>query len=508
MPDSKSELLAPYPGPWDERAAAHLLNRVAFGAPVDRVEALMKETPDSALKRFLYFESVADNWQKPEWAEPPKEDFIPPFLMTQDEKKQKQREQGQHARELQTWWLHRMAQTTRPLQEKLALFWHGHFATSLDKVKAPYMMWMQNETLRRNASGNFRTMVMEISRDPAMIQWLDNDSNRKEKPNENYARELMELFTLGEGHYTENDIKESARAFTGWGLQKRQQQYQFTPKQHDSGDKIFMGKTGPWDGGDIVNIIFDQPQCARFIVTKLWNYFAYENPEPEVLDGLSEILRKNNYELKPLLWKMLSCRAFYSDRSVRTQIKSPVQLVVGSYQVLQQEVPQAEGFSRLLINILRLMGQEPFRPPNVKGWDGGLTWVTTSSLLLRYNFADFLVHGVPPQSAIGNVKAGKGKKKPVDPAQLERIRRNAKTLPLVSLYDPAAMASSEQVVKSLGRILWNAQPDAESFAQFTKFLDSNDAGEMVAFQPSNPNAEQKVRDLIHLMMSTPQYQLC
>ena len=248
--------------------------------------------------------------------------------------------------DLQKWWLCRMAETRRPLQEKLTLFWHGHFATSIFKVDSAYYMWLQNETLRRNASGNFHTMIMEISKDPAMIKWLDNDSNNKEHPNENYAREVMELFTLGEGHYTENDIKEVARAFTGWHYDRSAMQYRFDPEKHDDGQKEVLGKKGNLDGGDVIDIIFQQPACAQFLARKLWSYFGYEEPEQELVDGLAEVFREGKYELKPLLHRMFSCNAFYSERAVRTQIKSPVQLAVGSYHLLGKRIPDSiESFS-------------------------------------------------------------------------------------------------------------------------------------------------------------------
>ena len=501
-----SDLLAAYPGPWDERAAAHLLNRTGFSAPLEKVEAALKDSPDAVLQRLLDYESTPDPYARPDWAEP-ETDWTPPSLLSEKDKKERQRIAQEHRRELQTWWIRRMASAPRPLQEKLTLFWHGHFATSLEKVKGPYLMWLQNETFRRNAKGNFHTLVSEISQDPAMILWLDNDSNRKEHPNENYARELMELFTLGEGHYTEQDIKESARAFTGWGFRKRDQQFYFNSKQHDSGEKTFMGKQGKWNGNDIVDIIFEQPRCAGFIAEKLWTFFAYENPEPEIIEGLGQILRQSKYELRPVLWKLFSCQAFYSERALRAQIKSPVQLVIGSFQVVKKEFPQKEPIARLLLNVLRLMGQEPFDPPDVSGWEGGLTWVNTASLLLRYNFANYLVHGVPSDNMVGKVKPGKGPQ-PARPGLKELMRRNAEILSIAALYDPSKATSSSELVRHFARLLWNCQPDKDSFAQFTKFLDTDENGDPRVFKSANADAEQKIRGLIHLMMSTPQYQLC
>jgi len=515
MADSTSSLLAPYTGPWDERAAAHLLNRVCFSAPIEQIEMLMKQTPDQALQRLLYYEYTPESCPDPSCAEPsvPSPDAVPKSQSNEQERqmqrKEQQRMEKEHGMELQAWWIQRMVTTPRPLQEKLTLFWHGHFATSFVKVKNAYLMWLQNETLRRNANGNFKKMLLEISRDPAMIVWLDNNSNVKGKPNENYAREVMELFTLGEGHYTEQDIKESARAFTGWSYRKQgSQQFQFQPKQHDVGEKVFMGKKGNWDGDDIINIIFEQPHCARFIVNKLWVYFAYENPEPEVVDGLAQILRENNYDLKPLLWKLFSCRAFYSERAIHAQIKSPAQLVVGSFQILKRELPDDPNLLQIILNVFRLMGQELFAPPDVDGWDGGLAWVNTASLLLRYNFSNYLVHGIPPENMVG--KIGKAGKPPSPPkGEVTRaLRRSAKVLDVASLCDLSRLATSEQIVRHFARLLWNDQPDQENLREFTRFLDTNESGGTFAFQAQNPAAEEKIRGLVHLMMSTPQYQLC
>jgi len=506
MSEAVSELLAPFPGPWDERAAAHLLNRTGFSAQPEEIQRLLKDGPDVSLQRILDYESTPEEWPKPECALMADEDFVPRKGLTEEEKKAKLKEVREKMMDLEMWWPRRMLSTTRPLQEKLTLFWHGHFATARDKVKNPYLMWLQNETLRRHARGNFRQMVLEISQDPAMILWLDNNSNHKEHPNENYARELMELFTLGEGNYTEQDIKESARAFTGWGYNRREMSFEFQPRQHDNGPKTFMGREGNWDGADIVKTIFDQPACARFIVRKLWSFFAYENAEDELVESLAQLLRDAHYELRPLLWKMFSCRAFYSDRAVRTQIKSPIQLVIGSFHLLKKDFHETEQFAKLILNVLRLMGQEPFNPPNVKGWDGGLTWVNTASLLLRYNFASYLVHGVPPEMMLG--KKQRMPNGEVKPEVLRMLQQHSEPLKIDPICHRDQLGTSIQTVKFFCNYLWNDQPDDETFRQFVSYLDTNEIGGSYQFRPANPNADQKIRGVIHLMMSTPQYQVC
>ncbi len=558
MSELKSKLLAPYAGSWNERTARHFLNRTGFSATLTDVEAALKQSLAAILKRRLHYESTADPYPRPEWAIPATAEQIAAIKKEEESANEKVKElrksgekdkkalaqaarQGRQLEkelekrdaltiylqkgisytfDLQKWWLRRMAGTSRPLQEKLTLFWHGHFATSIFKVDSAYYMWQQNETMRRNASGNFHTMIMEMSKDPAMIKWLDNNSNVKEKPNENYAREVMELFTLGEGHYTEPDIKEAARAFTGWGYGRATMQFSFNPRQHDDGVKTVLGRQGNWDGGDVVDIIFQQPACAQFIARKLWTYFAYEEPEQEIVDGLAQVLRENKYELKPMLQKIFSCNAFFSERAIRTQIKSPVQLAVGSHQLLKKEIPNPfESFS-VIVKALRMMGQEPLLPPDVSGWKGGLTWATTSSLLMRYNFSNFLVNGIPTQDMVGlrtmkqeyisdAVTKVKEKEKATAISKAEQVKLSTmEPLAVQNLCDKTKVKTSDQVIRHFVRLLWDGQADEDSLRQFKQFLDANENGVADPYHPDKPNADQKVRSLVHLMMSTPQYQLC
>jgi uncharacterized protein (DUF1800 family) len=558
MTRAASPLLAPYSGPWTEREVRHVLNRTGFSARPYEVEAAAGESLDALLDRRINYESRPDNFPRPEWAIAPTAEQVDEMRQAeakaaevikalrkegQADKKalakiakqaralQKQLErrdaltiylqQGKpYTFDLQEWWLRRMVQTSRPLQEKLTLFWHGHFATSIFKVDSAYYMWLQNETMRRNASGNFRTMIMEISKDPAMIKWLDNDSNNKEHPNENYAREVMELFTLGEGHYSERDIKEAARAFTGWHYDRAAMAYEFNSQQHDDGPKEVLGKHGNWDGGDVVNILFAQPACATFLARKLWTYFAYEEPEPELVDGLAEVFRAGNYQLKPLLRAIFSSSAFFSERAVHTQIKSPVQLVVGSYQLLNRKIPESIDAFSVVVKALRMMGQEPLLPPDVSGWKGGLTWVNTSSLLMRYNFSNFLVNGVPTADMVGlrtykqeyisdAVTKVREKEKETAISREEQVKRST-TEPLAvgSLADPARFKTSREVVGQLVQLLWDGQSGPEGAGRFIRFLDTREDGTPDPYDPSKPGADRKVRSVIHLMMSTPQYQLC
>ena len=311
---------------------------------------------------------------------------------------------------LRPWWTYRMVTTDRPLQEKLTLFWHGHFATSASKVNNAELMLQQNRFLRDNALGNWRAILKGMSRDPAMILWLDNNTNYKAHANENYGRELMELFSLGIGNYTENDVKEAARAFTGWNIQG--QSFAFRAYEHDTGSKSFLGKAGNFDGDDIVDIILEQPAAAEFLARRMFTFFAYADPEPEVLDPIVGAFRESDLEIRALLEAILHSKAFWSEKAVGTQIKSPVQLVVGSIRALHGgeaaeeqpgEVAMASPSEKTIgrrrlqgpygpaVQAMKNMGQDLFFPPNVKGWDGGPAWINSATMLERINFASRIV---------------------------------------------------------------------------------------------------------------------
>lgn len=388
---------------WDADAARHLLNRAGFGVPPASISRLMEMTPDEAVAAFVDYEKYPDTAQAPDWIG---EATDPMEMMGQmrremegipDEERQRirnmlQREEREDVQRLQMWWLDRMCHTERPLEEKMTLFWHGHFACSAEKVKQGAWNYDLNQRLRRNATGNFKTLVVDVGRSPAMLRYLDNMQNRKGRPNENWARELMELFTLGIGNYTEEDIKEAARAFTGWTV--RDAEFVFNQRQHDDGVKKVLGKSGRFNGIDVIEIILGQPAAARFICTKLWRYFAYEDPEPEVVEGLAATFAGSKFELKPVLRQIFSSEGFYSARARGSMIKSPAQLVAGLQVQLDAELSDRPP---LPILAMRAMGQSLFYPPNVKGWDGGRAWIDTNTLLIRCNFANYLVSGVVPE---------------------------------------------------------------------------------------------------------------
>lgn len=467
---------------WNEAKAAHLLNRAGFGATLDETARAARRHPAEVVEALVHYESVEDPTPPPDWVGPESNRRERPRRlqrMDPDEReavqKARREEEQEHLLSLRTWWLARMRHGPRPLQEKLTLFWHGHFATGFTKVKSAYAMYLQNQTLRAHAGGNYEALVTAVAQDPAMLVYLDNAMSSAAAPNENFARELMELFMLGEGHYTEDDVREAARAFTGWTLAPERIAFREAPRRHDQRSKDFLGKKGNHDGYDILRILLGQPRAAEFIVRKLWEFFAYPDPEPEIVEGLSRTLREEQYELRPLLVRMLRSRAFYSRKAHRTQIKSPVQFLIAALRSLELDLPQPE---RVVQRALRLLGQNLFDPPNVKGWPGGYAWIHTGSLLQRHRMTDTLVMGRPSGDAAFPVRTR------IDPDRL---------LP------PGARKDRTTCRNYLQSRL------------FQSVLLPHDAARMDACFATKPPpaqwSDQDVQEVLSFMMRTPYYQL-
>ena len=309
------------------------MNRAGFGGTPGEIEAARKKGLAVMVRDLVDVNSEAVDAPQPAWAEPRNIRAQRMEIKAAKDQGQKFKEKARQVRmmesenilDLRRWWLERMMTWPAPLLEKMTLFWHSHFATSVQKVKDAYWMWLQNDTLRRNALGNFATLVKKISRDPAMMIYLDLQQSRKEHPNENWARELMELFTVGIGNYSEQDIRESARAFTGYRIELTTQQFRFAPMQHDHGPKNFMGRTGALNGDEIIDVLVDKPACAQFLGRKLWRFFVEDEPSPQIVDTIASSIRAHNYEMRPVLREIFSSAEFYSDRVMKTQIKSPIQ---------------------------------------------------------------------------------------------------------------------------------------------------------------------------------------
>ncbi len=280
------------------------------------------------------------------------------------------------------WWANRMLTTSHPLEEKMALFWHGHFANNEDKVRDYRKMLQQVQLLQAHATGNFRELVVGVAQDPAMLVFLDAGLNVKGAPNENFAREIMELFTMGVGNYTEHDIREAARAFTGWNV--RGLDFVRHPEQHDDGEKTVLHKTGRFDGVEVIDLILAQPVTAEFVAGKIYQFFVRQEVTPALRAQLGAVLRESRYELKPLLTTIFLSKDFYSPASVATHIKSPVELVVSTYKKLGlTSILGVPDFNQ----VTGALGQHLFRPPTVAGWAQGKSWITPGLLVERGNFA-------------------------------------------------------------------------------------------------------------------------
>jgi len=412
-PASWANDLAPItPSDWSYDRARHLIDRAGFGAPPEEIARLAAMTPEQAVASLLDYRSIPDDHLAPfdpsgVW-DPSLRDF-PPSRVAATERAERTGEAlgarvkpaGERrlqpvvdrffywlratmleTRRLAHWWADRMVATDRPLEEKMALFWHGHFATGEEKIRDYRKMEQQLTLLHRHAAGNFRTLLIEVARDPAMLAYLDAAENVKGAANENFAREVMELFTMGVGHYTERDIREAARAFTGWiddGLD-----FKVDPVKHDDGAKTFLGRTGNFDGVDILNIILEQKVTAEYIAAKLYAFFARESISPDLAVRLGAVLRDNDYEIAPLMRTIFLSRDFYSPPSVGTRIKGPIELIVSTYRKLG--VKHLPGVPDLYL-VSRELGQTLLNPPTVAGWAQGRAWITPGLLLARGNFA-------------------------------------------------------------------------------------------------------------------------
>jgi uncharacterized protein (DUF1800 family) len=481
---------------WSFKTAAHLLNRAAFGSPPAEIEKLLSLGPEAAVAHFVDFEKVPDPTPDPEWAKPDPErtkKFMEARQLGEEERRRRLREiqrgDRQHIIELRGWWLERMAKGPRPLQEKMVLFWHGHFATSVEKVREAYLMWRQNELFRRLATGNWSDMLIEVAQDPAMLVWLDQAQSRKEHPNENFAREVMELFALGEGHYSEKDISEGARALTGWAYDRLGQKFINRPFQHDSREKVIFGKRGNFDGEDFLEMIVAQPQAARFITAKLWNFFAGQMPSEEIVTALADVFRKSNNTFKPVLRAMFLSQEFYSPSIVRNQVKSPVQWLVGSTRMLERELPPP----MVCFGLTRNLGQDLFAPPNVKGWDGGLSWITTNNLLARYNEAATLVQG--DMSGVSGLMLANN---PGVNMAVERRLRNlpVRSVDVAKLFTEDERTSKEKLIPALEKRLLQDKLKPKQEKVLRDFLDSK-----------KELSNDTILNAIRLVMSTPEYQL-
>jgi len=361
--------------------AAHLLRRAGFGATSAELDRYAAMTSTAMTQSVLDYQQTSNAALEAQ---------LPTLDLTTHK--------GPSAGALQAWWLQRMVQTARPLEEKMTLFWHGLLTSGLDKAGTG-QLYTQNQLFRKMALANFDDLLKAVSKDPAMMIYLDTENNRKGKPNENYARELMELFTTGIGHYTEDDVRESARAFTGWTLKGAQQQRYttesaFVAKYFDGGPKTFMGKTGNFTGDDIVEMLVPLRATAERLSTRLFSFFAYSNPEPEIVRHLADTFQQSHYSVGAVVHEIFAIDAFYSPKAYRALIKSPAELAA---QTLKATGTDIKGYGAA-VTAAAAMGQTLFDPPNVAGWPAGTSWINSSTLLTRLNFVNSATQRMRPAS--------------------------------------------------------------------------------------------------------------
>ncbi len=564
------------PADWNYGFAAHLLERAGFGGTPEEIQILAKLTPAQAVARLVRFEGTDASGLAPfdhsGVHDPGLEPFPPSRPAVTDLAKAKGEALGikvkpagnrrlqpivdqffywLRASVLETnrvgyWWANRMLTSPRPLQEKMALFWHGHFASNEAKVRDYRKLLGQLELFQKQGTGNFRDLTIAVAQGPAMLSFLDAGVNVKGASNENFAREIMELFTMGVGHYTEKDIREAARAFTGWNY--ADVKFVVNRDQHDDGEKTFLGQTGRFDGVDVIDIIMKQPVTAEYIAGKIYRYFVREQFPPELQKQLGATLRQNKYELAPLLETIFLSRDFYSPASVGTRIQSPVELAVTTYKKLGlKNIPGVPDFN----SVTGALGQQLFSPPTVAGWAQGQSWITPGLLLERANFArDVLfpdISFLPPDRYTGggevrrvaerirqgmdittatkdegkmdvaesnmnadrdedfNTRYGSFRGSQLAIERVKAIPRDTAQINLSRIVLDAKLQNTTQVVDHLISRFMRVPPGEDARRRLIAFLNEDLGTQDVAAAQSY--MENSLRLVLHLIMSQPEYQL-
>jgi hypothetical protein len=570
--------LAPLPAKdWNARKAAHLLERAGFGGTPAETGALARKTPNEAVRGLVRFGDPAEDPLPPFEHSGVHDAGLEPFPPSRPATTNLAKETGEalgvkvkpsgnrrlqpvvnrffywlRASRLETdrvayWWANRMMHTDRPLQEKMALFWHGHFAVNESKVRDYRKHLQLLGILHRHGTGNFRDLLIAVAQSPAMLSFLDAGINVKGSPNENFAREIMELFTLGVGHYEEADIREAARAFTGWNY--RDLTFVVNADEHDASDKTVLDRTGPFSGEDVVDILLEQPQAADFIAAKIYRFLVRGDPEPTLVAKLGTVLRDADYEIAPLLETIFLSKDFYSGSSIGTRIKGPVELAVSTYRKLElSAVPGVPDFNRTT----RALGQHLFNPPTVAGWAQDRAWITPGLLLARANFAydllfpdinflphdrypeDPLIRAVSDRLAAGhdisnatapepeagemsmsnqmadrdeafNTRYGSYKGWQMAIQKVKPIPRQTADLNLAGLVRREALASAEEVTAHFVDRLVSVPLDEKTVATLAQSL-ADDLGTSEIAE-ADSYLEEPLRRLVHRILSLPEYQL-
>jgi uncharacterized protein (DUF1800 family) len=404
--------------------------------------------------------------------------------LNRDQKKELRKQSAEDIKSLNLLWLSEMINSEDQLREKMSLFWHGHFACRVINI---YFQQQLLQVIRENALGNFGDLLREVSKSPAMLSFLNNQQNRKQHPNENFAREVMELFTMGRGNYTETDVKEGARAYTGWGF-NQSGEFIFRPFTHDTGVKTFLGKTGNFDGDNIIDIILEQKATAYFITQKIYKYFVNENMDNEKIAPLAERFYQNNYDIKKLMSDIFTSDWFYEEKNIGNRIKSPVELIVGIRRLIPMELNRPE----LQLLFEKILGQVLFYPPNVAGWPGGKNWIDSSALMFRMRLPQLLTN------------SGKLLLKPKEDDDVMMGREGAETnnnnqnilvnVDWDTVFKVFAKTDRENLSGKLNEII----------LQTKKSINPNILKRYI----DNTSREEFIKSTIVELMSTPEYQLC
>ena len=491
-----------YPGgptltslPWGHPAAAHLMRRAGFSAPLRGLERIVEQGLEATLDELLDFENVDDSEMETALA---LEDFRLSYAMEEMYPFADILEMNRH-------WYFRMVNSRRQLVEKMALFWNDHFATSLFAVPLAHpqtglpLLQGQLETFREEGLGNFRTLVKRVARDPAMIIFLDSISNLKESPNENFSRELFELFTMGEGSgYSEKDIREAARAFTGWSLNPLTLEFAYYAQAHDLhypkvvlGEEIHfasvdsLSEAGLHEGDLVVDIIFRQPVVAEHIATKLWEFFVYPDPAREIVLQLADVFRSQDYEIKPLMRAIFSHPHFMSSKAYRAKIKSPVEFTVGAFRELEVHDP----YNVPVVSFFFSLGQLLFDPPDVGGWPADEGWINTGTILGRYNFMNYFT------SDRGGLYDGV-------------LPRGEDEIPFEKVIQEYGLTTSASLIDFYGAVLLQSDLSLDSEYSLQEYMNRDSNGNPQLFDINDPTiVDTKVRGLVYLISLSPAYQL-
>ncbi|MBA2563131.1 MAG: DUF1800 domain-containing protein [Chitinophagaceae bacterium] len=468
----------------------HLLWRAAFGPMAENANEL-KDFSQKELYNLL----VKTSSKKPENINVAEnlfdglvkgvQDVVKMENLSKEEKQMIRKQSRDDLKSLNLKWLNQMINSEAQLREKISLFWHGHFACRVINI---YFQQQLLEIIRTNALGNFGDMLREVSKSPAMISFLNNQQNKKQHPNENFAREVMELFTMGRGNYSENDIKEAARAFTGWGFNVKGE-FVNRPFQHDTGNKTFLGKTGNFDGDDVIDILLEQQQTAKYITSKIYRYFINEKPDSDKVDMLAGRFYQSGYDIKKLLEDIYTSEWFYDSKNIGKKIKSPIELLVGIRRLLPMKFENEE--AQLLFQ--RTLGQILFYPPNVAGWPGGKNWIDSSSLMLRLSIPHVLTNtnefSVKPKDDDDTLMG-------MQSAEIARAksRQVYTTVDWTSVIKVFESVPRESLVDHITNVVLQTQSRVSKNI-VEKYIDKE-------------AREKYIQKTIVELMSTPEYQLC